>query len=32
MEELEYLDESQRAMKAARLANLLDEVRKDHFN
>ena len=30
MEELEYLDESQRAMKAARLANLLDGVRKDH--
>ncbi len=30
MEEREYLDESQRAMKAARLANLLDGVRKGH--
>jgi hypothetical protein len=30
MEEREYLDESQRAMKAARLVNLLDGVRKDH--
>jgi hypothetical protein len=30
MEKREYLDESQRAMKAARPASLLDGVRKDH--